>query len=214
MTDAVHRLVVGIDYSNTADYALEKTFDLASKEEKAEVHVLNAVTHLGEYVQLDLPDNPAFRLPLSEAQSRLEAHVGAKLASWQEKTGRTFARCVTHVSTEYPAVAIAQLGSDLDATLIVVGTHGRQGLKRLMLGSVAESVARLAHVPVLVVRPKAEQHSVPEIEPPCPRCVETRKETGGAEFWCEQHRARHGKRHTYHFEDRNTKETNFPLVTH
>jgi nucleotide-binding universal stress UspA family protein len=49
--------------------------------------------------------------------------------------------------------AIAQLASDIEADLVVVGTHGHRGLERLLLGSVAENVVRLAPCPVLVVRP-------------------------------------------------------------
>src|SRR5690606_6814628 len=93
--------------------------------------------------------------------------------------------------------------------LIVIGTHGRQGLRRLIIGSVAEAIVRLASVPVLVVRPKAESAPpIPEIQPPCPKCVETRKQSGGQNLWCEQHSERHGPRHTYHYESRLNKDGN------
>ena len=118
MSDPVHRLVVGTDFSDTANTALRKAFDLASKEENSEVHVVNAVRHLGEYVQMDLPDTPAYRLPLDEAQDKIEAHVGGELSKWQAETGKTFSRCVTYLSTEFPAVGIAQLATDLDAEMI------------------------------------------------------------------------------------------------
>jgi len=49
---------------------------------------------------------------------------------------------------------IAAEAEDWPADLIVVGTHGRQGVRRLLLGSVAESVARVASTPVLLVRGK------------------------------------------------------------
>lgn len=208
MSDSVYRIVVGTDFSDTANLALIKAFDLAAKEEKAEVHVVNAVRHLGEYVQMDLPQTPAYRLPLDEAQEKIEAHVGAELSKWQEATGKSFSRCVTYLSTEFPAVGVAQLASDLDAEIIVVGTHGRQGFRRLILGSVAEAIVRLAHVPVLVVRPKDTQGAVPEITPPCPKCLETRKASNGAELWCEQHREHHGRRHTYHYESRLNNDGN------
>lgn len=213
MTDKIYRIVVGTDFSETADLALEKAFDLAAKEEKGEIHVVNAVRHLGEYVQMDLPDSPAYRLPIDEAQDRVDAHVGAKLAAWQERTGKSFSRCSTYLSTEFPAVAVAQLANDLDAEMIVVGTHGRQGFKRLLLGSVAEAVVRLAHVPVLVVRPKEDAAPVPRIEPPCPRCVEARKASMGKELWCEQHRERHGRRHAYHYESRSSRSGNMGTLS-
>jgi universal stress protein A len=53
------------------------------------------------------------------------------------------------------ATAIVKFASDNDCDLIVMGTHGRTGLKRVLLGSVAEHVMRMAPCPVLVVR----QHS-------------------------------------------------------
>jgi nucleotide-binding universal stress UspA family protein len=208
MSDTIYRIVVGTDFSDTANIALRKAFDLAAKEENGEVHVVNAVRHLGEYVQMDLPDTPAYRLPLDEAQDKIEAHVGGQLAAWQSETGRTFSRCVTYLSTEFPAVGVAQLATDLDAEMIVIGTHGRQGLRRLIIGSVAEAVVRLAHVPVLVVRPKEEQAEAPEIQPPCPKCVEARKASGGKQVWCEQHLERHGRRHAYHYQDRVARDGN------
>jgi hypothetical protein len=57
---------------------------------------------------------------------------------------------------------------------------------------------RHAGCPVFVVRPKAHEHFVPEIEPPCPRCVAARVESMGKRFWCEQHQQPHGRRHTYY----------------
>jgi len=59
-----------------------------------------------------------------------------------------------------PAV-ILDTADDCKADLIVMGTHGRTGLKRLFLGSVAELVLRRAHCPVLTVKEPAHagQHS-------------------------------------------------------
>jgi hypothetical protein len=111
-----------------------------------------------------------------------------------------------------PGFEIAQLAADVNADLVVLGTHDRRGLQHLVFGSVAENVARLAPCSVLVVRPKTIPHPMPAIEPPCPRCLAARAESNGTQFWCEQHRERHGQRHTYHQSDRTGAETNFPLV--
>lgn len=54
-----------------------------------------------------------------------------------------------------PAPVIAETAAEVDADLIVMGTHGRTGLSRLMMGSVAEAVLRRAPCPVLTVRGKA-----------------------------------------------------------
>lgn len=213
MTDPTHRIVVGTDFSEIADLALENAFNLASREEPAEVHVVGAVQHLDEFVQMDLPNSPAYRLPLDEAQERLEAHVGARLADWQERTKKTFSRCVTHLSTEFPAVAITQLGIDLDAQLIIVGTHGRRGVQRFLLGSVAEAVVRMAEAPVLIVRPKVTEIPVPQMARACPQCVQARQESQGKELWCGAHRQKHGRRHTYHYEEKISHDSSMPLMS-
>jgi universal stress protein A len=51
-----------------------------------------------------------------------------------------------------PRDVITHKAKDLDAELIVMGTHGRRGLSRALIGSVAESVVRTAPCSVLVVR--------------------------------------------------------------
>jgi len=203
-----YRIVVGTEFSDAAELALRQAFDLAAQQERAEVHVVNAVQYLGDFVQMDLPEVVAYRLPLTEAQERLEANVGARLSAWQNETNQTFARCVTYVSVDTPAQGIAQLASDLEADLIVVGTHGRRGLPRFLLGSVAEAVVRLAPCPVYVMRTKGHPEKIPEITPPCSECVNTRRATGGQQLWCEQHQERHGPRHVYHYQDRRSSEGN------
>ena len=51
-----------------------------------------------------------------------------------------------------PGHSIADYAQDVEAELIVLPSHGRTGLKRMLIGSVAERVVRLAHCPVLVLR--------------------------------------------------------------
>jgi nucleotide-binding universal stress UspA family protein len=59
-----------------------------------------------------------------------------------------------HLSFGRPDREIVKLAEELDAGLIVVGSRGRGGLKRALLGSVSDSVVRHAHCPVMVVRPE------------------------------------------------------------
>jgi nucleotide-binding universal stress UspA family protein len=60
------------------------------------------------------------------------------------------------------ANAIVEYARDVHADVIVVGTHGRSGVSRLLMGSVAEHVVRSAPCPVLVVRPKEHEFVLPE----------------------------------------------------
>jgi nucleotide-binding universal stress UspA family protein len=213
-------VVVGVDYSPASDLALERAFELAAGQPRAEVHVVNVVQLYGTQALIDYPVDPRGFASVSIADATAQVRRYAEqrwqgvLAQRGEGTDARFARVVPHLRLEAPAQEIAQIASDLEADLVIVGTHGRSGLSRLLLGSVAEAVVRLAPCQTLVVRPKALPEEGPKIEPPCPRCVETRRATAGAEYWCEQHRARHGQRHTYHQSDRVGGETEMPLTFH
>jgi nucleotide-binding universal stress UspA family protein len=55
-----------------------------------------------------------------------------------------------------PQTRILEVAKETNAQLIVMGTHGRRGLSRLLLGSTAETIVRTSPVPVLTVRAKAE----------------------------------------------------------
>lgn len=65
----------------------------------------------------------------------------------------------TQVLEGYPAYALLDVAKKKSADLIVMGSHGRTGLKRLWLGSVAESVVQEATIPVLIVRGMAPDDS-------------------------------------------------------
>lgn len=201
-------IVVGTDYSKPSELAIERAFELAAREVNADVHVISVVqAPLAPYSMLG-----AFSS--SESYDMLTKFTQRQLDGFLEKypERRPFSRVVCHVRLDEPAHEIAQLAADLEADLIVVGTQGRRGAERVLLGSVAELVVRLAPCPVLVVRPKAIPAPVPRIEPPCPRCVEARKASAGKEYWCEQHKERHGQRHTYHQRDRVSADSNMPLL--
>jgi hypothetical protein len=108
---------------------------------------------------------------------------------------------VIHTMVGEPAQEIVSLAAALDADLIVVGTHGRRGIRRAVLGSVAERVVRTAGCPVFVARAKAhpEALKVPEIEPLCRECAGTRATSGGRELWCARHAEHHVRAHVYSY---------------
>ena len=62
-----------------------------------------------------------------------------------------------HLVTGDPASAICRLAESENVDMIVLGTHGRTGLTRLLMGSVAEAVVRRAHCPVLTYRQPSKQ---------------------------------------------------------
>ena len=215
-------IVVGVDYSPTSDLAVQRAFEIAASKPRAEVHLVNVVQLYGTQALIDYPAEPSgfMSVSMAEATAQVESYANRQWHAFfgerDDSAAARFTRVIPHLRLEAPAHEIAQLAADVEADLVVVGTQGRRGISRLLLGSVAEAVVRLAPCPVYVVRPKAlpKAHAEegPKIEPPCPACVETRRESGGAQYWCEQHRARHGQRHTYHQRDRVGSETEMPLV--
>jgi nucleotide-binding universal stress UspA family protein len=196
-----YTIVVGIDFSGSSDSALDHALEMASLHEGAEVHVL--------YVEPDGFVGLALEPALGGA-----ADAGTIVVKVQERAKqrvdqmaphlrkRQISRVVAHLRRGSPAQNVAQLAADLDADLVVVGSHGHRGLERLLLGSVADRVSHLARCPVWIVRPKDHSTAgrVPEIEPPCPDCLVTRRETRGAKLWCARHSERHYLApHTYHY---------------
>jgi nucleotide-binding universal stress UspA family protein len=212
-----HIILVGVDFSELADRALEQALLIAAERRNVELHALSIVPvpmaldgryAIPAYGVLDQANS------LEAASERVRVHVQARLELFAEQhPGCSFPkRVISHANFGAPSLGIAQLASDLGADLVVVGTHNRRGVERLLLGSVAEGTVRHAHCPVLVI-PAPQPHDEVAIAPPCSQCAEARRESGGEQLWCAQHRERHGRRHTYHQADRSGAESNFPLVT-
>ncbi len=217
MNDAPYIVLVGMDFSELADRALTEALELATRRENVEVHVVSmlhrpaagADVMNGFYSAVDEID------PLERAFEHLQAHVQVRLDLFVAELGasaqKVLGRVVSHVRSDDLGMGIAQLASELNAKLIVVGTHGRRGLARMLMGSVAETTMRYARCPVLVI-PHSEKPAEIEIEPACSECLRARVESENGQLWCAQHRERHGRRHTYHQVDRSGAETNFPLT--
>jgi nucleotide-binding universal stress UspA family protein len=210
-------VVVGIDYSETGDLAFERALEVASLHRQSQVHVVNVVHLVVAGAELAYaPATVYSAISMAEAEEQLARHVERKVEEFRSQRGpegRVPDRVVPHLRLAAPAQEIAQLASDLEANLVVVGTHGRRALSRVLIGSVAEVVVRLAPCEVLVVRPR-QSVEVPKIEPPCRACLKTREATHGERFWCDQHSARHGQRHTYGERDRVSDDGTMPLVFH
>jgi nucleotide-binding universal stress UspA family protein len=201
-------IVVGIDYSPLAERALQAAFEQARQHAPTELHVAHVVPPIKEGEGAFLAAGP---LSLNELKDQLVTYVSSFVLK-QDVAPASNIRVISHVLVDRPMLGLTSLASALEAELIVVGTHGRNGVARWLLGSVAEGVVRQATCPVLVIPPEPQALNVPSIEPPCPLCVEERRATRGRELWCQQHREKHGQRHTYHQSDRAGADTNMPLV--
>jgi nucleotide-binding universal stress UspA family protein len=161
------RIVVGVDLSVTGDNALRAAMDLARSIRRSELHPTYVMR-----VDKGTPDAKRVDI-LSErlhaALDELKAHVSAVCAPSKGEEGYS-QETVLHVRLGQPAHAIHQVAVDVDADIVVVGTHGRGGVEKLILGSVAEELVRTARLPVLVAHPRAtsELARSERVEPPRP----------------------------------------------
>ena len=144
----IRRILVPTDFSACALPAVRYAAELADKF-AAELVLLHVVSD----AVLALPDavmpTPATDLhALTEAGKTELANLIAA-----EKLERLNPRPEVRVGS--PAAEIIAAATDLHADLVCIGTHGRGGIARVLLGSVAEHVVRQAPCPVLTVRPNA-----------------------------------------------------------
>jgi nucleotide-binding universal stress UspA family protein len=137
------RVLVATDGSDAADAAIEEAIDLA-EDQAAELHVLNVVE-----VQAVESMGPS---PASAVDSMEEAgeRVVDGAIEQAKKAGLSGVEGVT--IRGLPHQEIVEYVEEHDIDIVVLGTHGRTGLDRLLLGSVAEKVVRLSAAPVLTVR--------------------------------------------------------------
>jgi len=208
MSNAMHNhryvIVVGIDYTAASERALDEAFALARTKHGVQLHVVNVRSAFGE--QLTSNESPATLPPWRLWATELREYVARKVAASQATAGVTpFQHVYTHQRMNDAAHEIAQLAADVEADLVVVGTHDWHGSSRLMLGSVADAVTRLAPCPVLVVRRKSVPLPMRAIQPACAACLASRAASKGSELWCEQHREQHGSDDVIHSNDRTAR---------
>ncbi|QQR88725.1 MAG: universal stress protein [Myxococcales bacterium] len=145
------RFVVGVDFTQTSENALVEAIRLAKRYEHGELHVTHVLavpTGSAEAKQSD-----AMLAHIEAATKQLQALVLDKsneffpTSDWEQDT-------VIHVRIGDAAKQLHQVAVDIDADYLVVGSHSRTGISKLILGSVAEELARIAHLPVLIAHPK------------------------------------------------------------
>ncbi len=136
------QILVPTDFSETAERGVRYAFELA-QHIGAKVHLLHVYL---------IPTPPVggalagsfFEETEDQAKRRLEE------ATHKYREHPSFGSHL--VTTGEPSGAIVEVARKIGADLIVIGTHGRSGVQRLLLGSVAETVLRSAPCPVLAMR--------------------------------------------------------------
>ena len=148
----IERILFPTDFFRCADQALDEALYLARRY-GAELHMFHAIV-----LHAEDPHNPAHHFPDVEAiQARLEelAHTDMEaVLAEHEATGIVIRQ--VHARGISAAGAILEYAEENAADLIVMGTHGRTGIRRAVIGSVAEYVVRHAPCTVVCVKPTLE----------------------------------------------------------
>jgi nucleotide-binding universal stress UspA family protein len=144
----IRRILCPVDFSPSSERALDFAVDLA-KALGAELDLL----HVYQLPVYALPDGAMMAGPEFTTRVTTESQRALTELCESRASGVT---TKTHLIEGIPYREIVRMGEDLGVGLIVVGTHGRTGLRHLLLGSVAERVVRSAKVPVITVPIPAE----------------------------------------------------------
>ena len=151
----ISKVLIGIDDSKYAEHAAEYGFDIA-RQFNAAVGLVNIVEP-AMMPQMTSSADPILGMPLQNTGIEEMEIIDIQKAQSENIVDRFIKKyadglTVTHFS-EYGSTSdgIIHCSKEFGADLIVLGTHNRSGLDRLLMGSVAEHVVRHSEVPVLVV---------------------------------------------------------------
>lgn len=141
------KVVVAVDFSPHSESALESTLDLVGSR-AVDIHLIHVQVLFDSTEEIAGSDD-GIVADIEELYRRLVA-------------GRSVSeRTSVHVAVLRdiaPAAAVLRYAADNEVDLIVSGTHGRRGFRRMILGSVAEEIVRLSTCPVLTIGGEAAHH--------------------------------------------------------
>ena len=149
-----NRILAATDFSPASAPAVTEAIRIA-RETGAELLVVNAYESPGT---MTFGPYVASAGLYEEIESALRGGAEKGLRPLAEKARNAGVHVKAEVLTGVPSVAITEAARARDADLIVIGTHGRGGFSRFLLGSVAQRVVATAACPVLTVRAASGWH--------------------------------------------------------
>ena len=151
----IRTILLPTDFSECGNYALHYASSLA-RTFKASIICVNVIEPIVPTVGYSGMTEP---LPIADITEQLEDSAERelpKLAECEECSGLDIEELVVHGEA---AAEIVRVAKEREVDLIVISSHGRTGLGRILFGSTAEAVVRHASCPVLVVKPPSEEEA-------------------------------------------------------
>jgi nucleotide-binding universal stress UspA family protein len=149
----VRSILLPTDFSDCANFALQYATGIARATGASLlcVHVVETVVPAVGYTGMSEP------VPIADISEQLEDSAERelpKIAECEECSGLNVEQVIVHGEA---ATEIVRVAKERGVDLIVVSSHGRTGLGRMLFGSTAEAIVRHATCPVLVVKPPQEE---------------------------------------------------------
>jgi nucleotide-binding universal stress UspA family protein len=146
------QIVVAYDFSPSSEQALARAVEIAAR---APQHVLHVVAALDPHFRPAAADGRLLGVTYETADQLQRLIMEQVSATFAGRPTAAEVQFFVHARIGKPAEEILALASEVGADLIFIGSHGKTGIERLLLGSVSERVVREAGCPVMVVRPKS-----------------------------------------------------------
>lgn len=175
-------ILAAIDYSEQSSAVVQEAVAVAQRSRPSELHFL----HVNQARTPSEDEQENRRIELIE-------WLGARLPEGPDALESI--SVIAHEATGDPAQVIVQTAGELGTDLVIVGTHGRTGLSRVVMGSVAEAVSRRCGCTVQVIRRKSHDAALSDSEPACSLCVDARVKSRGDVIYCKDHAARKDRQH-------------------
>ncbi|SHN48695.1 universal stress protein [Desulfovibrio litoralis] len=146
----IKKIVCTVDLAEHSTAVASYAKEFAQKFD-AEVLVLYVAPALTQYVA-------GFHIPDSSVDSFVGEIVSGAEANMKKFVNEHFSgvKVSSSVATGYAAEKILEIAEKAKADLIIMGTHGRLGINRIIFGSVAEKIVKTSTIPVLTIRPQKD----------------------------------------------------------
>ena len=147
---SITKIAVGIDFSPESDSAVQHAMNIA-RHVGAEV----VLVHVGAILDQSFNASETVHPSIKEWETFVHQELAEDRRRLEEMRERLRGQGVeiSHLVRDgFADTALTETASEIGADLLVVGTHGRSGLRRFFLGSISERVVRLSHTNVMVAR--------------------------------------------------------------
>lgn len=140
------KILTAVDFSENSDYAFDCALTLA-KQFNSQISILHVINE-----PVDLRGFYVPHISFEQLEKEIEEGAEKMMAKFCAEKMESFTNFTTSIVVGIPYEEIIRNAKATDASLIVLGTHGRSGLDHIIFGSTAERVVRGASCPVLTVR--------------------------------------------------------------